>query len=185
MTEPHYTRTAITLHWLIAGLIFATLFLGWTMTEMSISPQKLKNYNYHKWLGVTILALSLLRLVWRLTHRAPPLPKMPRWQQFAAKGGHGLLYILMIAMPLTGWIYSNYSGYPVVYLGKIPLPVLVDRDKEMAAAWVQVHGNLAILLAVVVGGHVLAALQHQFIVKDGTMRRMLAWRPRKSGELDA
>ena len=73
------------------------------------------------------------------------------------------------------WIYSNYSGYPVVYLGKLPLPDLVQRDRELAAGWLQVHGALALVLAVVVGLHVLAALYHQFVVRDGTLRRMFTW----------
>jgi cytochrome b561 len=176
MSEPHYTRTAVALHWSVAGLIFAGLFMGWTMTEMAISPQRLKVYNYHKWVGVTVLALALLRLIWRLTHVAPALPAMPRWQQLAARCGHGLLYALMIAAPVAGWIYSNASGYRVVYLGKLPLPNLVERDKELAAIWVQVHGNLAMILAVLVGMHVLAALRHHFIAKDNTLRRMLSWR---------
>jgi cytochrome b561 len=176
MTEPHYTRTAVALHWSIAGLILAGLFMGWTMTDMAISPTRLKVYNYHKWIGVTVLALSLIRLVWKLTHAAPPLPSMPRWQQLAARLSHGLLYVLMLAVPVAGWIYSNASGYRVVYLGKLPLPNLVDRDKELAAAWLQVHGNLAMILAVLLGLHVLAALQHQFIARDATLRRMLTWR---------
>jgi cytochrome b561 len=118
MTATHYTRTAVALHWSIAGLIFAAVFMGWTMTEMAISPGKLKLYNYHKWVGVTVLALAVVRVLWKLTHRAPPLLPMPRWQQIAAHAGHGLLYVLMLAVPLSGWVYSNASGYPVVYLGK-------------------------------------------------------------------
>jgi cytochrome b561 len=176
MTESHYTRTAVTLHWAIAGLIFAGLFMGWTMTDMAISPQRLKVYNYHKWVGITVLALALVRLVWKLTHAAPALLPMPRWQQLAARIGHGLLYALMIAVPMAGWIYSNATGYRVVYLGRLPLPNLVEKDRELAAAWVQVHGNLAMILAVLIGLHVLAALHHQFVVRDNTLRRMLRWR---------
>lgn len=172
----HYTRTAVTLHWLIAGLVLAAVFMGWTMTAMQISPQRLKLYNYHKWVGVTVLALALVRLAWRLLHAPPALPAMPAWQRTLAKGGHALLYGLMLLVPLTGWIYSNYSGYRVVYLGKLPLPNLVERNRELAAIWVEVHGWLAISFAVLVGLHVLAALHHQFIVKDHTLRRMLAWR---------
>lgn len=177
MSDTHYTRTAVALHWSIGGLILAALFMGWTMTDMAISPQKLKVYNYHKWIGVTVLALALLRIVWRLTHRAPALPSMPRWQRIAAHAGHGLLYLLMLVQPVTGWIYSNATGYPVVYLGKLPLPDLVARDRELAALWLQVHQTLAIVLAVLVALHVLAALYHQFIARDNTLRRMLAWRP--------
>lgn len=176
MSAPHYTRTAVALHWLVAVLIFSALILGWTMTSMDISPQRLKAYNYHKWIGVTVLWLGLLRLLWKLTHKAPPLPPMPRWQQLAAHAGHGLLYLLMLGIPVTGWIYSNAAGYPIVYLGRIPLPTLVGRNRALAAQWVQVHHVLAFALAVVIAGHVLAALHHQFIVRDGTLRRMLSWR---------
>jgi cytochrome b561 len=151
--------------------------MGWTMTEMAVSPQRLKVYNWHKWVGVTVLLLALLRLAWRLTHRAPPLaPSLPGWQRLAAQVSHTLLYLLMFVMPVTGWIYSNYSGYPVVYLGKLPLPDLVERNRELAAVWLDVHTTLAVVLATVAGVHVLAALYHQFIVRDGTLRRMLSWR---------
>ena len=114
MTTTYYTRTAVSLHWLVAGLILAAVFMGWTMTSMEISPARLKLFNYHKWVGVTVLLLALLRLGWRLSHAAPPLLPMPRWQQMAAHGGHYLLYGLMLAVPVAGWIYSNASGYPVV-----------------------------------------------------------------------
>jgi len=160
----------------MAGLILAGLFMGWTMTDMAISPQRLRIFNYHKWVGVTVLVLALVRLIWRLTHRPPALPAMPSWQRRLAKFGHGLLYVLMLVVPVAGWIYSNASGYPVVYLGVVPLPDLVERNKELADAWVQVHGNLAMILGVLIGLHVLAALQHQFIVKDDTLGRMWMWR---------
>lgn len=184
LTASHYTRTAVGLHWLVAGLIITGLFMGWTMTEMEVSPQKLKVYNWHKWVGVTVLLLAILRLVWRFTHRPPPLSAAtPPWQRAAAHGGHALLYVLMLVMPLTGWIYSNLTGYPVVYLGKIPLPDLVERNRELAETWVKVHATLGIVLAVVVVGHVLAALYHQFLMRDGTLLRMLTWRaPPKRGD---
>jgi cytochrome b561 len=177
LTVSRYTRTAVGLHWTMAGLILAGLFMGWTMTEMDVSPQRLKVYNWHKWVGVTVLLLALLRLLWRLTHRAPPLePSMPAWQRAGAHISHGLLYLLLFVMPVTGWIYSNYTGYPVVYLGKVPLPNLVERDRELAATWLDVHVTLSVILAVVVSVHALAALYHHFISRDATLRRMLAWR---------
>jgi cytochrome b561 len=177
LPDPHYTRTAVGLHWAVAGLVFAALFMGWTMTSMAVSPLRLNVYNWHKWVGVTVLTLALLRLLWRLSHPAPPLAaSMPRWQRIGAHTGHGLLYLLLFAMPLTGWIFSNYSGYPVVYLGKLPLPDLVERNRELAAVWLQVHGTLALVLAATVAGHVLAAMYHQFIARDGTLLRILRWR---------
>lgn len=176
LAATHYTRTAVTLHWLIAACVLAALFMGWTMTDMAISPARLKTYNYHKWVGVTVLTLAVMRLAWRLTHRPPPLLPMPRWQKLAAHGGHALLYALIVVVPLTGWIYSNATGFRVVYLGKIPLPNLVGRDKALADSWHEVHEVLAISLAVLVGLHVLAALQHHFVHKDNTLRRMFQWR---------
>ena len=176
MAASHYTRTAVGLHWMIAALVLTALFMGWTMTEMAVSPQRLKVYNWHKWVGVTVLLLAVARLVWRFTHRPPAMVAMPAWQRLAAQAGHGLLYLLLLVMPLSGWVYSNYSGYPVVYLGKVPLPNLVERNRELAATWLDVHVTLSITLAVLVGLHLLAVLHHQFILRDGTLRRMLAWR---------
>lgn len=176
MKGAHYTRTAVSLHWLIAGLIIAAVFMGWTMTRMEITPARLKLFNYHKWVGVTVLALALVRLAWRLTHPPPPLEPMPRWQQAAAHGGHALLYLLMLSVPVAGWVYSNASGYPVVYLGKIPLPNLMERNRELAGTLRDLHVALATALVVVVVLHVLAALQHHFLHRDNTLRRMLAWR---------
>jgi cytochrome b561 len=175
----YYTRTAVALHWLIALLVIGALCVGWTMTSMAISPAKLKLFNYHKWVGVTVLALVLLRIYWRMTHRPPPLEPMPRWQQAAAHGGHILLYFLLLVMPLSGWLYSNAAGYPIVFLGKIPLPTLLGKDKDLSAQLVQAHHLLAFVLAAVVVLHVLAALQHHFIHKDRTLRRMLSWRSGK------
>jgi cytochrome b561 len=171
----HYTRTAVGLHWLIAGLVLAALFMGWTMTSMEISPGKLKLYNYHKWVGVTVLSLAVLRAGWRLTHQAPPLEIMPRWQQISVHVSHGMLYLLLLAVPLSGWAYSNASGYAVVYLGKVPLPDLVDKDKALAEQLLQVHHVLAAVFAGFVLLHLLAALHHHFIYKDRTLRRMLVW----------
>jgi cytochrome b561 len=175
----HYTRTALGLHWLTAGFILAALFMGWTMTEMQISPGKLKLFNYHKWTGITVLTLALLRLGWRIGHRPPPMEPMPRWQQRAANASHLLLYVLLLAVPLTGWAYSNASGYPIVYLGRVPLPDLLDRDNVLAGQLVKVHGTLAAVLAGAVVLHVLAALEHHFIRKDRTLRRMFSWRTRE------
>jgi cytochrome b561 len=171
----HYTRTALALHWSMAGLVLAAVFMGWTMTEMAISPARLKLFNYHKWVGVTILLLAIIRVSWRATHAAPALVPMPRWQQILAHAGHAMLYLLLCVVPVSGWIYSNASGYPVVYLGKLPLPNLVERNRELAAQCKELHELLATALVALVVLHVLAALQHHFLKKDDTLRRMFAW----------
>ncbi|MDD2712762.1 MAG: cytochrome b/b6 domain-containing protein, partial [Simplicispira sp.] len=114
-----YSTTAIALHWLLAGALVALFSLGWYMTELPFSPQRLKLYNWHKWAGVAILALSLVRLLWRLTHRPPALPAameraMPGWQKAAHHGTHHLMYALFFAVPLIGWAYSSAAGFPIV-----------------------------------------------------------------------
>jgi cytochrome b561 len=169
-----YTATAMVLHWLAAVLIIGGFSMGLYMVDLPMSPGRLKLYNYHKWIGVTILALSALRLLWRLTHTPPPLPAgNPAWQNKAAHAAHMLLYVLFFAVPLTGWAYSSASGFPVVYLGMLPLPDFVGKDREMADLIKPVHMALAYSLAALVVVHVAAAVKHQFVNKDRLLARML------------
>jgi cytochrome b561 len=171
-----YTRTAVVLHWLIAALISAGFLLGATMTDLHMSPKKLRWYSYHKWIGITVLGLVLIRALWRLSHRPPPDEPMPSWQRRAAHLTHGLLYILMITVPIIGWLYSSASGYPVVYLKLWQLPDLVSKNDDLAKVLVQVHGFLAWTLLCVVVLHAAAALKHHYFDHDSTLRRMLSWR---------
>ncbi|MEO8408697.1 MAG: cytochrome b [Oxalobacteraceae bacterium] len=139
-----------------------------------ITPTKLKYFSWHKWLGVTIFALACLRLLWRLTHAAPAYPAgMAAWQQKAASNLHGLLYVLMLAIPLSGYFYSLAAGVPVVYLGLIALPVWIAPDPELKVLLKTVHYALDMTLLGVVGLHVLAALKHHFIDRDGIFKRIL------------
>jgi cytochrome b561 len=170
---PRYTATAIALHWLLAAAIVASFCVGLFMVELQTSPLKLKLYNWHKWAGVTILALSLLRLAWRLTHPPPPdLPSMPPWQQRAAHAAHWLLYGLFLAVPLAGWAYSSAAGFPVVLFGVWPLPDFVPADKALAEAIKPLHWMLAYALAALVLTHVAAALKHHAVDGDGLLARM-------------
>lgn len=173
-----YTRTAIALHWVVGLAIVAVFCVGWYMTGLPFSPQRLKLYNWHKWAGVTILALSALRLVWRLTHRPPALPAatlraMPRWQQVAHHATHHLLYALFFIVPLVGWAYSSAAGFPIVFLGVLPLPSFVPVSPALAEAIKPWHEITAYALAALVVVHVAAALKHQFIDRDGLVARML------------
>jgi cytochrome b561 len=171
-----YTRTAIALHWLIAGLIVCAFALGWVMTDLALSPLKLRMFNWHKWVGISVLGLAALRSIWRLTHAAPPSLPMPAWQRLSAQVAHVALYVLMFVQPLSGWIYSNAAGYPIVYLGVLPLPNLVAKNKALAQSWMEVHETLALVLCAIIVLHALAALKHHFIDRDATLRRMLSWR---------
>jgi cytochrome b561 len=171
-----YTRAAVALHWTVAGLVITLLAMGWIMTNMPVSPAKLQIVTWHKWGGITVLALFFMRALWRLTHPAPPLLPMPLWQQRAANIVHALLYVLLLVQPLSGWLYSSAAGRQVVYLNLIPLPNLIGRNPAAAALFKNLHETCGALLAAFVALHVLAALKHHFVDRDDTLRRMLAWR---------
>ncbi|MBK6851522.1 MAG: cytochrome b [Burkholderiales bacterium] len=172
-----YTTPAITLHWVLAIAIVVSFSVGLYMHELPFSPFRLKLYNWHKWAGVTILFLSVLRLVWRVTHRPPALPAsmaaaMPAWQHTAHHATHHLLYALFFIVPLTGWAYSSAAGFPIVWFGVLPLPDFVGADKALAELIKPMHKFSTLALAGLVVLHVAAALKHQLVDKDGLMARM-------------
>ncbi|HMZ01684.1 MAG TPA: cytochrome b, partial [Burkholderiaceae bacterium] len=169
---PRYTATAIALHWLLALALVASFGVGLYMHELPVSPSRLKLYNWHKWAGVTILALSALRLLWRLTHRPPADLPMPAWQARVAHATHGLLYGLFFAVPLVGWAYSSAAGFPIVLFGLWQLPDFVPVDKALAQLIKPWHELTAFALIGLVGLHVAAALKHQWIDRDGLLDRM-------------
>jgi cytochrome b561 len=169
-----YTRTAITLHWLVALALIATFAVGLYMSDLPLSPEKLRIYSWHKWAGVTIFLLVLLRLLWRLTHRPPAPPvSMPAWQQAAAETAHRLLYLLMLAVPLSGWLMSSAKGVQTVYFGVLPLPDLLAKDKALGEALETVHQALNYTMAGLVVLHVGAAIKHHVIDRDDVLSRML------------
>ncbi|WP_050461745.1 cytochrome b [Herbaspirillum autotrophicum] len=170
-----YTKTAISLHWLTALLIIAAFALGVTMVDIpGLTPTKLKYFSWHKWLGITVLGIACLRLLWRLSHPAPAYPfQMPRWQQAAAHALHLLLYFLIFAIPVSGYLYSLAAGVPVVYLGVVPLPVILAPNPELKPLLKLTHYTLNMILLGAVILHVLAALKHHFIDRDGVFKRIL------------
>ncbi len=172
-TAPAYTRTAIALHWVAALLIVANLLLGVSMVALPLSPLKLRAFGVHKWIGITVFLVASARLAWRYANPPPPPVAMPEWQRRAAAVTHATLYVLMLAVPLSGWIYSSSTGVSVVYLGLVPLPDLVAKDKALASALRAVHVTLNLGLAVLVGAHAGAALKHHFVDRDAVLRRML------------
>jgi cytochrome b561 len=172
--QTRYNALAITLHWLIFILVASGFALALYMTELPLSPQKLRYISWHKWIGVTVFALALARVGWRLAHPAPPLAdSIPPWQRSAANATHLLLYALIVAIPLSGWLMSSAAGVPTVYLGIIPLPNPLARDKELAELIRSVHALLNYTLLALVIVHVAAALKHHFIDRDDVLARML------------
>lgn len=180
MSTAHPTRyhpVSVLLHWVLGLALIGLFAVGLYMTDLPFSPQRLKLYNWHKWAGVTLLALSVFRLVWRLTHRPPPLPRaietaMPRWQRLAHHATHHGLYLLFFAVPLLGWAYSSAAGFPVVLFGVLPLPDFVPVSEELAGLIKPLHKWSAFAMMALVLLHVAGALKHQLIDRDGLLARM-------------
>jgi len=168
-----YHPVSMALHWLLALMILGSLGVGLCMTGLPFSPARLKLYNWHKWAGVTILVLSTLRLLWRLTHRPPADVPMSARQQRAAHAAHAALYGLLFAVPLAGWAYSSAAGFPVVLFGVLPLPDFVGPDRALSESLKPLHQWLAYALAAVIAVHIVAALKHHFVDRDGLLLRMM------------
>jgi len=169
-----YTATAKFFHWLMAIAIVGLFAFGFYVSNMPLSPQKLQFLSYHKWTGVMIFILALVRLTWRISHRPPSLPAhMGRAEQLIAHAGHAVLYLLMLSVPLSGWLMSSAKGYQTVLFGVFPIPDLLSKDRELGHQLLTVHLGLNLMMAAVVVGHVLAALKHHFKDRDDVLKRML------------
>jgi cytochrome b561 len=176
MTLHRYPMLAILLHWLIALLLIGSFTMGLRMVGMDFSPGKINTYAYHKWLGVTIFGLVVVRFFYRQFNPPPALPSgMPTWQKNASFLSHSLLYVLLFVVPVSGWIYSSAAGVPTVPFGQpaLQLPDLFQKDPDLATALKQVHFVLTRLLLVLIFLHMAAALKHHWWDKDGVMHRML------------
>jgi cytochrome b561 len=176
---------AILLHWASALAVLVLIGLGLTMTHAALAPlRQFQLYQWHKSVGVTVLALTVLRLLWRLTHRAPPHPAgMPARERRAAAAAHHLLYLLLVGLPLTGWAVVSLSPFniPTVLYGLVPwphLPLAAHVPDPAAAEGLlkQVHALGAWFLAALLAVHVAAALRHHFLLRDDVLRRMLPGR---------
>lgn len=169
-----YSRGAIAFHWIIAALVLFNLWLGLFHDAL---PREWKVMFVHKSVGVTILVLTLGRLLWRLTHRPPAFPlAMPGWEKAVAKATHAGFYALLLILPLTGWMFSSNPEKlrPVSWFNLFELPNLpVSADLAVAAK--EVHEILGWTMAVLVALHIAAALRHHFLLRDNVLARMLPW----------
>lgn len=189
-----YTKTAIVLHWLIAIGIFGMFALGWFMSDLPKEAPKQMAYdlfnwgiytwqlaegasprtfyfNLHKSIGVTLFALIVIRILWRITHKPPALlSSYQAWERKLATGAHHLLYLLMIALPVSGVIMATYSKYGIKWFG---IPFIKGLDNTpMREVFETVHETIGIVVLVILVLHIGGALKHKFIDKDETMKRM-------------
>jgi len=174
-TRPSYTKVAIVLHWLIALLIFGNLALGFYMASFPKSaPTHDEALFYHASIGSLVFMLAVARLGWRLTHRPPALPaSIVSWQRTAAHSLHWLLYVLMLIVPLSGYVHRLAGAHTVSFFGLGNLPVFIGKDEPLRLFTHTLHLCLVWLLCILVAGHLAAALKHAFIDHDGVLQRML------------
>lgn len=169
-----YTTTAIVLHWLIAVLLLGQFVFGLTLEDIPRgTPERGLYVNLHKSSGIVLGLLIVLRLAWRLFHAPPPLPaSMPAWQRTASRLTHVALYICMLAMPLSGYLASNFSKHGVKFFNLVRLPPWGPDDKALYSLFNQTHQITALLLALLVGLHLLAVAKHMLVDRDGLLSRM-------------
>lgn len=176
-TLGRYSHGAIALHWIIAILIMLNFVVAW-MAEDAPKADAAVMMGNHKAIGISVLLLTVVRILWRLGHRPPPLLEtLKSWEAALAKVTHSLFYVLMLAVPLAGWgLHSAARGTPVSLFGLVAFPAMpVGSDKPTIGLFHELHELTATLMLVLLGLHVLAALKHQFLDRDLTMRRMVPW----------
>jgi cytochrome b561 len=169
-----YTKGAILIHWAMAALILLNLSVGFVMeTFANPSPQRNNVLFYHASIGILIFTLAIIRLGWRLTHQPPPLPdSISKLQRAAAHSLHWILYVLILVQPISGYMHRMAGAHPVSFFGLFNLPVLIGKNEPLRLLTDAIHDGGAIILAVLVAGHIGAALKHRFIDRDTVMQRM-------------
>jgi cytochrome b561 len=176
-TNVSWGAPAKVLHWTIALLVLVQIPLGWAAVSWRLSPTKLDLYVWHKSAGMLILVLMLVRIAWRWANAAPSLPTdMPPIERLAARWSHVLLYLLLILMPITGWVINSAANVPFRIFWAIPLPSIVAPDKSMADGFARVHLGLFAVLSLLLVAHIGAALRHHFVKHNTVLARMLPGR---------
>ena len=168
-----YSAFSRWVHWLTLALFVALFGLGWYMDDL---PQSMRGtgLQLHKSFGITVLGLTILRLIWRFAAGVPPVPAdLPAWQKLAARVSHVLLYLLLLAQPTVGWLWSSAGTKPINFYFLVQLPWLIGPDKDLSRSLGHLHGLIADALLVVIGLHASAALYHHFIRKDRVLVGML------------
>lgn len=176
-TTRHWGGVAQLFHWVMAIGIFGMMALGWIMVNLPMGPTQFQLYSLHKSLGITLLTLAVLRLVWRLANPAPPLPAdMAPWERRLAGATHVVLYAVIFAMPLSGYVINSAANFPLNVFGLVQIPNLTPESErlETIASWT--HLTLFWVLSGLLVLHIGGALRHHFIQHDNVLRRMLPGR---------
>lgn len=170
-TVDSYGLISKVLHWVMAVLIIGMLICGFVMENLEIKSV----FYIHKTIGFLILILAIIRLLWKVSNIVPRYPEtMPKIMLMGANAMHYTLYILMILMPLSAFMASNYAGKPVSFLFIADMPLLFEyKNLELAKKLIEIHSLLAIILIITVAFHVVAAIMHHFVLKDNILKRML------------
>jgi cytochrome b561 len=160
-------------HWGMMAVLASTIPLGWYMAGLPPDVHKVRLYALHKSIGLTLLALALLRLCWRAAERRPALPQMPPWQTRAARAVHAALYVLMFTIPLSGWLYNSAAGFPLRWFGLVNLPGLAASNPALKSLAHGIHQAAVWVFLALVALHVAAALKHHFGDRDRTLAMMV------------
>jgi cytochrome b561 len=181
-TTYNYGAFAKLLHWTIVILIIAQYVIIEAVEELPDGVEKFSQISLHKSVGMIVLLLAIARIGWKLANRGNPAPvPMPGWQKKAAATGHGLLYLLILLQPLSGWAMSSAANYPVTLFGWFQFPALVSPDRDLLEGLEELHEVLFTILAIVALVHAAAAIYHHFWLKDDTLRRMLPFGRKPAG----
>lgn len=176
MSTVRYAAPARYIHWITAALVSVIIVVGLWIAYFRPEEEgfKLRLYNIHESLGVIVWVLTLIRLVYRRRHPPPPLPAdTPAAIRIAARANHIALYVLLLTLPVFGFLATNAWGFPLSVFGVLPLPSPVGKDEELAKVLALVHRIGALSIIALIAAHIAGVLYHTFIRKDGLLRRML------------
>lgn len=173
-SQQSYGITAIALHWSSALLVIFMLGLGIYMTDLPDGDPKWGWYGLHKSIGLLIFMLLILRVIWKRLNTTPPLPNnLKRYEVILAHASHGLLYLLLLLIPITGYIDSSAGGYHINFFELFDIPTLVEKNKALMEFAAETHEFLAFFMMGLIVLHIGAALKHHIILKDDVLKRIL------------
>lgn len=169
----HYGTPAKIFHWLIVALLVTQYLIGWLMPDIHRGMKPGAGMTFHVSVGLTVLILTVLRFIWRLSHPVAPESSLPAWQRLSSEAVHWLLYALVLATTVTGWLFASFRGWSISYFYLLPFPMLASDNAAAGRAIDGWHQIMEWSLLVVIGIHILAALAHIFVYRDRVMQRML------------